>query len=90
MRVKNESTANLLVKNLPKVNVVHHTQVSMVSDTPHGKEKVYFNTTNEDRVQTSSVSMLEASDVIALPKGQAFMLCNGGELYKIRVPIHKH
>lgn len=30
MRVKNEETANLLVKILPQVGVVGHTQVSMV------------------------------------------------------------
>ncbi|TAL64985.1 MAG: type IV conjugative transfer system coupling protein TraD, partial [Legionella sp.] len=74
LRVKNEETANLLVKILPQVGVVGHTQVSMVNDTPHGEEGVYFNTTNEDRVQTTAVSMIEVSDIIALPKGQAFLL----------------
>ncbi|HAT8966739.1 TPA: type IV conjugative transfer system coupling protein TraD [Legionella pneumophila] len=87
LRVKNEETANLLVKMLPQVGVVDHTQVSMVNDTPHGEDGVYFNTTNEDRVQTSSVPMIDVSDVISLPKGQAFVLVNGGELYKVRIPF---
>ncbi|MCE3045371.1 type IV conjugative transfer system coupling protein TraD [Legionella sp. 16cNR16C] len=87
LRVKNEETANLLVKMLPQVGVVDHTQVSMVNDTPHGEDGVYFNTTNEDRVQTSSVPMIDVNDVISLPKGQAFVLVNGGELYKIRIPL---
>lgn len=87
LRVKNEETANLLVKMLPQVGVVDYTQVSMVNDTPHGEDGVYFNTTNEDRVQTSSVPMIDVNDVISLPKGQAFVLVNGGELYKIRVPL---
>ena len=87
MRVKNEETANLLVKILPQVGVVGHTQVSMVNDTPHGEEGIFFNTTNEDRVQTSAIPMIEVNDVISLPKGQAFVLVNGGELYKIRIPL---
>ncbi len=87
LRVKNEETANLLVKTLPQVGVVDHTQVSMVNDTPHGEDGVYFNTTNEDRVQTSSVPMIDVNDVISLPKGQAFVLVNGGELYKVRIPL---
>lgn len=87
LRVKNEETANLLVKMLPQVGVVDHTQVSMVNDTPHGENGVYFNTTNEDRVQTSSVPMIDVNDVISLPKGQAFILVSGGELYKLRIPL---
>ena len=87
MRVKNEETANLLVKILPQVGVVGHTQVSMVNDTPHGEEGIYFNTTNEDRVQTTNVPMVEVSDIISLPKGQAFVFVNGGELYKVRIPM---
>jgi len=87
LRVKNEETANLLIKMLPQVGVVDHTQVSMVNDTPHGEDGVYFNTTNEDRVQTSSVPMIDVNDVISLPKGQAFVLVNGGELFKLRIPL---
>ena len=87
LRVKNEETANLLVKVLPQVGVISNTQVSMVNDTPHGEDGVYFNTTNEDRVQTTAVPMIEVNDIISLPKGQAFVLVNGGELYKIRIPL---
>lgn len=87
LRVKNEETANLLVKVLPQVGVVGHTQVSMVNDTPHGEEGVYFNTSNEDRVQTTEVPMIDVNDIISLPKGQAFVLVNGGELYKVRIPL---
>lgn len=87
LRVKNEETANLLVKVLPQVGVLDHTQVSMVNDMPKGEEGVYFNTTNEDRVQATTVSMLDVNDIISLPKGQAFVLVNGGELYKVRIPL---
>ncbi len=29
--------------------------------------------------------MIEVSDIVSLPKGQAFVLVNGGELYKVRL-----
>lgn len=87
LRVKNEETANLLVKVLPQVGVVEHTQMSMVNDTPHGEDGVYFNTTNEDRIQTASIPMIDINDLVSLPKGQAFVLVNGGELFKVRIPL---
>ncbi|TIE20331.1 conjugative coupling factor TraD, PFGI-1 class, partial [Legionella pneumophila] len=90
LRVKNEETANLLVKVLPQVGVVGHTQVSMVNDTPHGDDRVYFNTTNEDRVQTSSVPMIGVDDIVSLPKGQAYLLMSGCEIYKVRIPLPNH
>ncbi|MBA2710115.1 MAG: type IV conjugative transfer system coupling protein TraD [Tatlockia sp.] len=87
LRVENEETANLLVRVLPKVDVVSHTEVSVASDTPHGADGVYFNTSNEDRVQKNAIDMLEVNDITSLPKGQAFVLVNGGELYKVRIPL---
>jgi conjugative coupling factor TraD (TOL family) len=87
LRVKNEETANLLIKSLAQVDVANHTQVSMVTDTPQGEDGIYFTTTNEDRVQTTAVPMLCVNDIISLPKGQAFVLVNGGELYKVRIPL---
>ncbi|KTD23920.1 type IV conjugative transfer system coupling protein TraD [Legionella maceachernii] len=87
LRVKNEETAHLLVKSLPTVDIITNTQVSMVNDTPHGDEGIYFSTTNEDRLQTTPVAMVNVDDIMSLPKGQAFVLVNGGELYKIRIPF---
>ncbi|HAT8248902.1 TPA: hypothetical protein GDC94_16925, partial [Legionella pneumophila] len=46
-----------------------------------------FNTTNEDQVQISSVPMIGVDDIVSLPKGQAFVLLHGNEIYKIRVPL---
>jgi len=31
--------------------------------------------------------MLEAADLVQLPKGQAFALIGGGQLYKLRMPL---
>lgn len=87
LRVKNTETANALTDMLSDVDVVSHTQVSMVNDSPHGHNNEYFNTTNEDRVQMTSIPMLGPSDIVQLPKGQAFVMANGGEVYKIRIPL---
>ena len=87
MRVENTETAMFLLDALPKVNVVSHTQVSMVSDTAHGENKTYFNTNNEDRVQMTSIDMLDASDISSIPAGQAFIKIGGNDLYKVRIPL---
>lgn len=90
MRVKNKQTAELLTEQLPSVDVLASTQVSSVSDTPEGKEGVFFNTSNEDRLQKNTVPMLTVNDIVSLPKGQAFVFINGGELYKVRIPLPKN
>jgi hypothetical protein len=89
LRVENKETARLLIDTLKKVDVVSHTQVSMVTDTPHGENNTYFNTNNEDRVQMDSVDMLTEGDILALPVGQAFVKIGGNTLYKVRIPLAK-
>lgn len=46
-----------------------------------------FNTTITDRNQTTSVPIIWEEDIVTLPKGQAFVLVNGGEIYKLRIPL---
>jgi len=31
--------------------------------------------------------MIDVNDIISLPKKQAFVLVNGGEVYKVRMPL---
>ncbi|MBJ4848215.1 conjugative coupling factor TraD, PFGI-1 class, partial [Salmonella enterica subsp. enterica serovar Derby] len=38
-------------------------------------------------VGTVKVPLLEPADVVTLPKGQAFALLEGGQLWKIRMPL---
>lgn len=35
----------------------------------------------------SSVPMIEPSHVVGLPKGQCFALLQGGQLWKVRMPL---
>lgn len=46
-----------------------------------------FTSRNEDRLSTETVPTLTPADLINLPKGQAFALLNGGNLYKLRMPL---
>ncbi len=84
MRVRDDETAELLVNQLPEIEVMSNTEVSGTSDSGALYD---FSTSNADRSTTKSEAMLHISDITTLPKGQAFIYKNGGELHKIRIPI---
>lgn len=42
---------------------------------------------NEDRISAERVPMLTASDLTQAFQAQAFALIDGGQLYKIRIPL---
>ncbi|MED9709229.1 conjugative coupling factor TraD, PFGI-1 class, partial [Escherichia coli] len=46
-----------------------------------------FTSSTQDRVGTVKVPLLEPADIVTLPKGQAFALLEGGQLWKIRMPL---
>lgn len=83
LRVKEQATAEYLTRQLPKVEVNFLVQVSGVSDKEDGR----FTSKNDDHISTQVVSMLEPSDIMQLPKGQAFALMEGGRLWKLRMPL---
>jgi conjugative coupling factor TraD (SXT/TOL subfamily) len=87
MRVKEMATAELLTDQLPEVRVVSTILSSSVSDTNDPREFTDFASRNEDRITTESAPMLAPSDLVQLPKGQAFALIHGGQLYKVRIPL---
>jgi conjugative coupling factor TraD (TOL family) len=87
MGVKEISTCEMLTKQLPEVNVSEVTAVSSVTDASSLSEGVTFVSQNQDRISVSRVPMIGPADIVALPKGQAFMLINGSELWKIRIPL---
>lgn len=87
LRVKEVATAELLTDQLPEVQVISTIVSSSVSDTNDPGEFTDFASRNEDRIAPESVRMLEPTDLVQLPKGQAFALIHGGQLYKIRMPL---
>jgi hypothetical protein len=60
---------------------------SSVSDTNDPVDFADFASRNEDRIAPETVRMLEPTDLVQLPKGEAFALIHGGQLHKIRMPL---
>jgi len=87
LRVKELATAEMLTDQLPRVEVFSLMSVSGVDDSSDPGSGVDFKSRNEDRISVSEVPMLTAADMVALPKGQAFALLEGGQLWKIRMPL---
>ncbi|MCP4993748.1 MAG: conjugative coupling factor TraD, PFGI-1 class, partial [Gammaproteobacteria bacterium] len=46
-----------------------------------------FKSRNEDRISVSEVPLLTPAELVTLPKGQAFALLEGGQLWKLRMPL---
>ncbi|MFM9271854.1 type IV conjugative transfer system coupling protein TraD [Halomonas elongata] len=87
LRVREERTARQLTDQLPKVNVSTRLMVSMASDNADVNSDQDFSSSAGDRIGTESVDMLVPNNIIGLPKGQAFALLEGGQPWKIRMPM---
>ena len=87
MRVLSEETAKMLTTKLPKVQVAQKMLVSGAGQSSIPESEVHFTTSVQDRVTTLDVPMIEPGDLTRLPKGQAFVMTEGGTLYKTRLPL---
>lgn len=87
LRVKSAETAELLTSQLPEVQITSTMMVSGVTDTSADGTGVDFVSRNEDRIAKERVPLLYPSDIMDLPKGQAFILMEGGHLWKARMPL---
>ncbi|MDO3870727.1 TIGR03759 family integrating conjugative element protein [Salmonella enterica] len=85
LRVRETATAELLTKQLPQVEVRSRQVSSGVTDTPGGINSFTSNT--REQVITSNVPLIDTAALIQLPKGQTFALLEGGQLWKIRLPL---
>ena len=87
LRVKDEETAEMLTMQLPRVEIQTLMQVSGSNDSSDPGSDVDFTSRNEDRISVTQEPMLEVNMIMALPKGQAFAMLEGGNLHKIRMPL---
>lgn len=87
LRVREKNTAMLMTDQLPEVGVYQKTLTSGVTDVSRLGEGTDFNSNVNDQVTLVKVPMISPSDIINLPKGQAFALLEGGRLWKIRMPL---
>jgi len=89
LRVKEKKTAELLTDQLDMVELYTVMEVSGANDSADVDSKVDFTSKNEDRLSVVEAPLLTPPDLMSLSKGQAFALMNGGELWKIRIPLPK-
>jgi conjugative coupling factor TraD (TOL family) len=87
LRVRETATAELLTRQLPKVDVYTTTVVSATTDASNHLGKTDFTSNTQDRISMTSVPMIEPAHVVSLPKGQCFALLQGGNLWKVRMPL---
>ena len=87
LRVKELATAGMLTDQLPNVEVLTLMSVSGVDDSSDPSSGVDFRSRNEDRISVSEVTLLTVSELVTLPKGQAFAMFSGGQLWKLRMPL---
>lgn len=87
LRVRETATAELLTGQLRDVEVLTSTVISGVTDSSDPQSQSDFISNTQDRISSLSVPLLEPAALIQLPKGQAFALLEGGQLWKIRLPL---
>ncbi|MEQ1636802.1 MAG: type IV conjugative transfer system coupling protein TraD [Methylococcales bacterium] len=87
LRVKELATAEMLTSQIDTCDISALMEVSGVNDSSDPFSEVDFSSSNEDRLSTTEVSLISPATIMALPKGQAFALLEGGQLWKIRLPL---
>ncbi|WAH55494.1 type IV conjugative transfer system coupling protein TraD [Pseudomonas silvicola] len=87
LRVRETATAELLTNQLPKVNVQTRTLVSGATDTADPDAHTDFTSSSQDRVSSTAVPLIEPAHIVSLPKGQMFSFQEGGQLWKVRMPL---
>lgn len=87
LKVKELRTAELLTNQLEEVEVQSIVTVSGVNDAATLESGTHFSSKNEDRITIERVPMLRPSELMQLPKGHCFALLNGGQLWKVRLPL---
>ncbi|PCI37732.1 MAG: conjugative coupling factor TraD, PFGI-1 class [Thiotrichales bacterium] len=90
LRVSNEDTAKTFTNCLETIQTRTSVPSTMANDKPDGKNGDLFTTYNTDTILQTGNAIIEINDLFSLPKGQAFVMTNGGELYKIRIPLPKN
>jgi conjugative coupling factor TraD (TOL family) len=87
LRVKNEQTARVLTDQLPQVRLYTKIAESRTTDNNDPDTEIDFVSQNADRLSEQDADMITPADLVTLPKGQAFALIEGGQLYKLRLPL---
>ena len=86
MRIANQDTAECFTQCLPETMVRTLTPHSQITDQQHATG---YTTSNSDSIHEQTQPLITTNDLFSLPKGHAFVLSQGGQLNKIRLPLLK-
>ncbi|ECU9386500.1 conjugative coupling factor TraD, PFGI-1 class, partial [Salmonella enterica subsp. enterica serovar Newport] len=87
LRVRETATAELLTGQLHEVDIRTSTVMSGVTDTSNPDSGSDFTSNTMEHVSSVSVPLIDPAALIQLPKGQAYALLEGGQLWKVRMPL---
>lgn len=87
--VANYATAHAFTDSLETVQTRLLVPSATAEDSGTGQSDTLFTTANTDTISQTPTPLVHENDVFSLPKGQAFVRTNGGEVYKIRIPLPK-
>jgi hypothetical protein len=88
MRVLNEETASFFTIKLSQRIPIYSLQLhSSANDNSKLTDDTHFTSSNEDRIIITEVPMLMPNDLLQLPTGRAYCLIEGGQLWKVRMPL---
>jgi conjugative coupling factor TraD (SXT/TOL subfamily) len=83
LRVRENRTAELLTTQLPQVEIAPNAGLRAPGHGGCQCRPDFLK--HQDRVGTVKSPLLEPADIVTPPKGQAFALLEGGQLWKIRM-----
>lgn len=86
LRVLGEDTARLLTEKQQQVTVSHQQEISGANDNADIDSDVHFTSSTQTRDIMKETDLIRVTDLTKLPKGQAYALLDGNNLYKLRIP----
>lgn len=89
LRVKELATAEFLTKQLPNVEARSLKTSSSASDSSVNRLGTEFSSRTDDQLLVSDTPLLTTSNLMGLPRGHAFAILDGNELWKVRFPMPK-
>jgi conjugal transfer pilus assembly protein TraD len=87
MRILDEATSKGFIDRLHEVDIATVNTASRSMDSNDPEEFADFGSASADSITVVKAPMLSSADLGRLPKGHAFALLNGGQLYKLRIPL---
>jgi len=87
LRVKELATAEFLTKQLPQTQVRGLKTSSSASDTDVNQLSTEFSSRTDDQLTLSDAPLLTAANLMGLPRGHAFAILDGNNLWKVRFPM---